>query len=133
MTVQIIKRDGKPEYAVVPYEQWLRLQELAEAAHDIQAAREALRELETGEDEYIPSSVVVRLTEGEPPLRVWREFRGLTQTQLAEKAGVTQGAIAQIESGKRKGSIEMLQRLAHALNVDLEDLLWASDEDSVSA
>ncbi|HEB99119.1 MAG TPA: type II toxin-antitoxin system Phd/YefM family antitoxin, partial [Thiotrichales bacterium] len=43
--IQIIEKDGKPEYAVVPYEDYRRLLELAENAEDIRAGDEALRAL----------------------------------------------------------------------------------------
>ena len=124
MNVQVIERDGKPEYAVVPYDEWQRLLELAEEAEDIRDAEQAMRELERGEDELVPGEIVGRLLDGEPPVRVWREHRGLTQAQLAERAGVTQGAVAQIESGKRRGSVDLLRKLAGALNLDLDDLVW---------
>ena len=128
MNVQVIERDGKPEYAVVPYEEWQRLLELAEEAEDIRDAEQAMRELENGEDELIPGEMVSRLLDGEPPVRVWREHRGLTQAQLAERAGVTQGAVAQIESGKRRGSVDLLRKLAAALEVDVDDLIWGEGE-----
>ncbi|WP_053958293.1 helix-turn-helix transcriptional regulator [Sulfobacillus thermosulfidooxidans] len=57
------------------------------------------------------------------PLREIRRRRRMTQTQLAECIGVTQSHIAQIERGKRRGSIAVLQKLAVALNVSLTDLL----------
>ena len=124
MNVQVIERDGKPEYAVVPYDEWRRLVELAEEAADIRDAEQAMRELERGEDELVPGEIVARLLDGEPPVRVWREYRGLTQAQLAERADITQGAVAQIESGKRRGSVDLLRKLAAALEVEVDDLIW---------
>ena len=123
--VQIIERDGAPEYAVVPYAEWRRLLELAEDAEDIAAYDQAIGELERGEDELIPSEVVHALLDGESPLRVWREYRGLSQAALATQAGVTQGAIAQIEGGSRKGSVKTLRLIARTLGVDLDDLVQA--------
>jgi len=121
--VQFIERDGKPEYAVVPIDTYRDLLEKAEMLEEIRDFDEAVRELENGEDELIPGELVDRLLDGEPPVRVWREHRGLTQAQLAARAGVTQGAVAQIESGARQGSVELLRKLAAALNVDLDDLV----------
>ncbi len=83
-----------------------------------------MRELENAEDELVPGEVVHALVAGEPPVRVWREYRGLTQAQLAERAGVIQGAVVQIENGQRQGSVAMLCKLVRALNVDLDDLVW---------
>lgn len=133
MNVQVIERDGKPEYAVVPYEEWRRLLERAEEAEDVRDADRAMHELENGDDELIPGEIVHRLIEGEPPLRVWREHRGLTQAELAEKTGVTQGAVAQLESGKRRGSVELLRKMAATLQIDLDDLIWDDRHDTRDA
>ena len=53
-----------------------------------------------------------------------REQRDMTQEQLAKKAGVTQGYIAQLESGLRKNpSLPSLRKLARALGVPVGELL----------
>jgi transcriptional regulator with XRE-family HTH domain len=49
-------------------------------------------------------------------LKAWREFRGLTQEQLAEKIDTTGGVVSMLESGDRKLSPKWLRRLAPALN-----------------
>jgi transcriptional regulator with XRE-family HTH domain len=46
-----------------------------------------------------------------------RERAGLTQTRLAEMAGVTPGMVAQVESGAARPSLETLERLAGVLKV----------------
>lgn len=48
-------------------------------------------------------------------LRAWREFRRLTQEQLAEKIGTTGAVISLLESGDRGLSHKWLLRLAPAL------------------
>ncbi len=50
---------------------------------------------------------------------VIREHRGMTQTELAERAGTSQGAISMIESGQRSPSWDMAERLADALGARL--------------
>jgi len=62
------------------------------------------------------------LFERDPPVRVWREFRGLIQSQLAETTGVTVAHISQIEGGERECSVKLLRALAGALAVDVEML-----------
>ena len=122
--VQIIERDGQPEYAVVPIEQYQRLLALAEDAEDIRAANQAKQEIETEKDEPIPGDVVDRLIEGEVhPLLVWREYRGITQEVLAKKAEVGKSYISQIESGRKMGSVTVLAKIARVLNVDIDDLV----------
>ena len=122
--IQIIEKDGKPEYAVVPFKDYQRLLELAEDAEDIAAADAAKAELDRGEDELIPSEIARRLIDGrEHPLKVWRECRGLTQEALAEQVESTKSYISQIEAGKKSGSVVLIKRLAASLNVDMDDLV----------
>ena len=73
--------------------------------------------------ELVPAEVVDRLIDGEHPLRVWREYRDMTQKRLGAKAGFSDGYIAAIESGKKEGSLKALRALARALDVDLDDIL----------
>lgn len=49
-------------------------------------------------------------------LRAWREFRRLTQEQLADKVGTTGAVISLLESGNRQLSLKWLRKLASALN-----------------
>jgi transcriptional regulator with XRE-family HTH domain len=53
---------------------------------------------------------------------VWREHRGQSLRQLAERAGIGVGYLSQIENGERKGTAETLKKIAAALDVDLDDL-----------
>lgn len=48
-----------------------------------------------------------------------RILRGMTQQELAERAGTQQPSIARIESGRRRVSLAMLERIAEALDADL--------------
>lgn len=48
-------------------------------------------------------------------IRQWRKFRGYTQEQLAERIGVTHGAVSQLETGKVKYTQPMLEAVAEAL------------------
>ncbi|MGL5778777.1 XRE family transcriptional regulator [Cetobacterium sp.] len=50
-----------------------------------------------------------------------RESRGITQIQLAERAGVGSGTIGEIESGKRRCTIKTLDKIAKALELTKEE------------
>ena len=50
-------------------------------------------------------------------LRQIREAKGLTQEELAEKAGVTKGIVSLLETGKRKFLQPSLDSILQALNV----------------
>jgi len=121
--VQIILKDGQPEYAVVPIETYQRLLDLAEDREDERAYDEAMSALARGEDEILPGDFAQRLLSGnENRLQLWREYRGLTQEALAQAVGTSKSYIAQIEAGKKPGAVAVLKRLAAALQVDLNDL-----------
>lgn len=51
-----------------------------------------------------------------------RERRGLTQEQLGWAAGIHQTAIARIEKGERKPSLDTILKLAKGLEVPPADL-----------
>lgn len=122
MSVQVIEKNGKPEWAIIPYEEYQRLLEEAEMLQDIQAYDEAKLSVAQGE-ELIPSEVTFAILDGGSPIRVWREYRGMTQQQVAEKAGISKPYLSQLESGQRRGTTEALSAVARALGVSLEDLV----------
>lgn len=126
--VQIIERDGKPEWAVLPYNEYLVLLEQIAMLEDIRDFDAAKAALESGEDELIPSEVVYAILDGENPVKVWREFRGLTQQQLADAAKISKPYLSQIETGKRKGSTVVLSALAKVLHVTLEEVIAAETD-----
>lgn len=56
-------------------------------------------------------------------LKKIRLMRNLTQIELSKKAGVSQSAISDIETGKRPNpSITIIKCLADALGVNVNDL-----------
>ncbi|WP_006747697.1 hypothetical protein [Thioalkalivibrio paradoxus] len=63
--LQIIERDGQPEYAVVPIETYRRLVELAEDMEAIRAYDRAMAEIDRGEDEVAPNDVAAWLQAGD--------------------------------------------------------------------
>lgn len=48
---------------------------------------------------------------------------GLSQTELATKAGVTQGAISMIENGDRTPSLSLIKEIATALDCTIDELI----------
>jgi ribosome-binding protein aMBF1 (putative translation factor) len=99
-----------------------RLQEAAENYADICASVAAQERAASGE-EYIPGELLDRIFAGESALKVWREYRGLTQEQLAAKVGKQGSWLAKIENGKLEGGIQVWRKLAAALEVELDDIL----------
>ena len=52
-----------------------------------------------------------------------REKQGITQKALAEKMGIAQKTISEYETGKHIPSVELLPKLAKALNTNIETLV----------
>jgi len=122
MNVQILEKGGVPEYAVIPYADFEGLREAAESLNDLDAYHEAVKNMEAGNADFLPSDMVKRLCDGANPVVEWRKHRGMTQAKLGEAVGVTQASIAGIEKGKRDPSVKLLRKLADALGVDMDDL-----------
>jgi len=122
MNVQVIEKDGKPEWAVIPYEEFQQLLADVEMLRDVQAFDEAKHVLATGE-ELVPAEVTYVILDGGNPVRVWREYRGLDQQQLAKAARISVTDPLQIESGEKKGGDEVMGALARELRLSLEDVL----------
>ena len=76
-----------------------------------------------GEDELIPSEVVYAILDGENAIKVWREYRGMSLQETAEKAGISVPYLSQLETNKRKGSIDVLTAIAKVLRVSLENIV----------
>lgn len=53
-------------------------------------------------------------------IRSWREWKGWTQAQLAEKSSLSRAAICQYESGKGTPSDDALGVIAKALGLTVE-------------
>jgi DNA-binding XRE family transcriptional regulator len=105
-------------------EEWL--EQLADlAALDAAAVEDAAyaATLPAGRQATVPLEVIEAKLTGEHPLKAWREHRGLTQQALAQNAGVGRDMIAQIETGKRAGSVATLDRLAAALALPIDALI----------
>ena len=119
MKVQVIEKEGKPEFAVLPFEEY---ETLLQRLDDLEDTRD-LQKYRTNSEESFPAVFADRLLEGENPIKLWREFRGITQGGLAEKVKVTVAHISQIESGKRECSVKLLRALSKALAADMELLL----------
>jgi len=116
MNAQIIQQDGQPAFAVIPYAEWEAIMDRLEDIED-RADAAAVRDEET-----FPIEFVERCLSDDPPLRIWREYRGLTLQALADQCGVTRQMLSMLEHGKTRPSAALLGRLAVALRCDMEDL-----------
>ena len=119
MSVQFIKKDGEPEWVVLPVEEYLLLVDAVESMEDLMLYQEAM---ETSE-EIIPGEVVDLLLQGENPIRVWRTFRGISQHKLAHSTNISESYLSQLEGRRKTGTIPVMDAIAEALNVSLEEIM----------
>ena len=121
---QIIHTNGE-DLVVIPRRDYEAL--LARAGDDasedamtarIIAATDA--KIARGEDIALPTTVWAAIESGEHPIRAIRQYRGLTQIEVAKRASLRQGYIADIEAGKKKGSAASLKAIAAPLEVPLD-------------
>lgn len=121
MHIETITRKGKG-FAVIPLEDLRKLVNDAEMLADVRAYDNAKARLASGEDELVPLEISERRLRGEAPLRIWRNYRKLTQEQLAKKAKVSRALIAAIETKRKAGSVRTWKKLGVVLNVSWDQL-----------
>lgn len=107
------------EMVTISRAEYAALLRAREDMEDIQAFARAVADGR----ESIPSAVVARILDGESPLRAFRGWRGLTQSDLGRMSGVNRVTVAEIESGRKVGSVGTLKSLAKALGVQVDDLI----------
>ncbi len=123
MNVQIIEQNGKPAFAVLPIKEYNKIREILEDIEDAATFGRIAADIEAGKEELFPQDVVDALVEGESPVRVFREYRNMTPSQLALACDVSPAHIYQIESGKRSMSVDVLRKMTQALDVDADMLI----------
>jgi len=116
MSVQTISTPSGDELVVITRAEY---EDLVDAS-DHAAAMAAYR---GGDDPGLTDAEMDGYLAATSPLVFWRKRRGLTQTALAEAAGLSQAYLAQIETGKRVGDVGVLARIARRLGVRIEDLI----------
>jgi predicted transcriptional regulator len=90
---------------------------------DAREAAIASARLAAGATELLTEEQVAEYLATPTPLAFWRRHRGPTQAELAAKAGISQPYLAQIQTGPRFGTVDVLARLAKALRLRIDDLV----------
>ena len=110
--IQLIYQDGIPVFVVIPFADFAR-------EHPVEAARITPKTTYIPEGDYVPHEVVgLHIERDTTYLRAWREYLGLTQAEVAERAGITQAALSQMESGEAKIRKATREKLAQAMRLD---------------
>ena len=116
MNLETVERNGQ-KFVLVPIEQYNRVLEDLEMLEDIRD----FEEVKALDEETFPGEVVDRLILNEEnPIKVFREYRELTQGQLANKTGIQPPDLAAMETGQKSGSVKTLKAIAEALELDVD-------------
>ena len=109
------------EMVILPRAEYEALVAAVSQEEDAEAAAfdEAMTALASGKDRVLTSDEMRSRYLRPGFLRGARKGRGLTQGELAEKVGIAQGHLSDIEAGRRNGSPETMERIARALEVPI--------------
>ncbi len=103
--VQIIRHGGKPVFAVIPYGDFLELTG------------------KSGTELTIPHEVVGLVIEnGWNLVKAWRKYLGLSQKELAKRAGISQPALSQMERSENLRNCT-LEKMAVAMGLSVDQLV----------
>ena len=83
----------------------------------------ALAAIARGQELVLPAEVSDRISAGENPIRVLREWREIGQAELAVAAGTTQSDISDLETGRKRGHPQLHRKIADYLKVPLDLLV----------
>lgn len=61
-------------------------------------------------------------------LKVIREFHRLTQSEIAEKVGLSNSYVSELEKGTKKPTVEVLERYAKAFRLPVSSLILFAEE-----
>ncbi|SFV87772.1 putative helix-turn-helix transcriptional regulator [hydrothermal vent metagenome] len=85
---------------------------------------QARADIENGNDELLPSDFVEKLIlTNESKIKLWRQYRDLSMTELAQKTNINIATISRIESNKREPTLQQVKDLSFVLGVDIDDLV----------
>lgn len=105
--VQIIKQSGVPAFAVIPYDEYIRL--FPGSRNDDNA--------------LIPHQVVsIAIDKDCNLVKAWRIHLGLTQKEVASRAGISQAALSQMEKADNNLRNTTLEKLAGAMGLSIDQL-----------
>ncbi len=118
MTAKFIVTPGGEKLAILPAEEY-------EDMRDALIHQQAVADYRAGRIGALSLDEVQALLAAPTPLAFWRAKRGLTQAALAKAAHTTQPHIADLESGKHGGSLDVMARIAKALDISVDSLVPA--------
>jgi hypothetical protein len=119
---QIFKTPCGEEFVILPRSEYDALVagagEDAEDAADISLFDERVAAYEAGHNPDLPEAVTESLRKGDSLLKALRDWRDMTQQHVAQRTGLPQGYISELEVHRKAGTMETLRKIAEALEID---------------
>ena len=101
---QIIEKNGVPLFVLVPYDEYISSRQ--------------------DEKVYFPHEVVeLHASECKSIIRAWREYKKLSQREVAKRIGISQSAYSQMEKPDARLRKSTLEKIARALQIEMNQLL----------
>lgn len=126
MSVQVIMKDGRPEWAVIPYAEYEAL---------LEKAGQATEDKKGGDSVAPPSgqavSALAKLMDGQgagegtfspQKMAELRQAKSLEHSMMSREVGISPSYLAQIEAGEREPSDAVIRNIARALGVEISQL-----------
>ncbi|MGE0083638.1 MAG: helix-turn-helix domain-containing protein [Desulfococcaceae bacterium] len=111
---QVIEKEGMPLFVVVPYQEYLEKFSFSD------------------DNLYLPNEVVkAHAIDGKPLIRAWREYKGITQSEMAKRMGISRSAYSRTENSA-KPQEHALKKAAQALGIDWQLLCLTSADESAA-
>ncbi len=108
----ILEANGKPAFVVLPYDEYIKLTQTKPAANTRIPA-----------DGSVPHEVMrLQFKNDWSLIRSWREYLGLTQSEMASRLEIRQPSYAAMETQEAKPKKATRERIANALGVSLEQV-----------
>ena len=123
MNKQLVRGPDGTQMVMLPEQEYDELVAAAEDLQDLIASAEFDRRLALGEEEFVPEAIAQRIFDGDNLVRVWREYRELSLTDLASEAKLLDEELAEIETDQQSPTVEQLKAIAGALKVSMDDLV----------
>lgn len=112
------------QMVVLPAEDFAKLKQGFGGAELRAEAKAALRDIEAGIGTMPGEVLDLILDENLTAVGAWRRYRGLSQAELARKAGLSQVFVSKIERGESHGTSKTRKALANALDAPA----WALED-----
>jgi ribosome-binding protein aMBF1 (putative translation factor) len=115
--VSFIEDSHGKKAVILALEDYQKIQNQIEELEDIKSY---IQHKEHPED-TLPFELVQNLLDSNnSKVKLFRQYRGLTISELAKKVGITESYLSQIENSRRKGTVDIYKKLANVLDIEME-------------